>query len=215
MKPELKNDKSAPVAAARRASIAANPDLFALLAEWRLETARKNAVPAYVILNDASLLDLCVRMPRTRQDLLEVSGIGARKAELYGTELLGLLQAYQGGKRATPRQTAPRTTAPSMHTLELLREGRSIPEIAELEGLQPSTIFTRISILIESGMIELQDAWVAPDRVELVRRTAAEKGYDRLKPIKDALPEDYSYDEIKLVLASLRQGAPSESATPS
>jgi ATP-dependent DNA helicase RecQ len=207
----------APTASRAKRATAADPDLFALLAEWRMETARKNVVPAFVILNDASLADLCFRKPRTGEDLLEVFGIGAKKAELYGTELLGLLEAYAGGRRAAPRQTPPRKTAPSIKTLELLREGRSIQEIAGLEGLQPSTVVTRMSVLIESGMIELHADWVAPERVEMIKRAAFDHGFDRLTPIKNVLPEDYSYNEIRLVVASLRHGsgAPNRSPVPS
>jgi ATP-dependent DNA helicase RecQ len=197
----------APREAARRQVTSPDPDLFALLAEWRWETARKNAVPAYVVLNDASLADFIARKPRTREDLLQVSGIGAKKSEIYGTELLSLLEAFEAGKRATPRPASRRTFAPSIHTLELLREGRSIPEIAAKEGLQVTTIVGRVSVLIESGVIELQPTWVAQHRVEEIKRVASELGFERLKPIKDALPEAYKYDEIRLVVASLRRQA--------
>ncbi len=56
-------------------------------------------------------------------------------------------------------------------------------------------------------MIELQPSWVAPDRAETIRRAAYRLGFDRLKPIKEALPEDITYFEIRLVVASLRQGS--------
>ncbi len=118
----LTADIAVPAATARKAMPVADPDLFALLAEWRLETARNNAVPAYVILNDASLADLCTRKPRTREDLLQVFGIGARKAELYGAELLALLDAYQGGKRATPK---PAAALRFTRSTSCGREGRS------------------------------------------------------------------------------------------
>jgi uncharacterized protein YpbB len=65
-----------------------------------------------------------------------------------------------------------------------------------------------VAVLIENGMIELQSSWVAADRAESIKRVACELGFDKLKPIKEALPEDYTYDEIRLVAASLRQGWP-------
>ncbi len=84
-----------------------------------------------------------------------------------------------------------------------------------MEDLQVSTVATRVAVLIESGMIELQPGWVAADRAEVIKRVACDLGFERMRPIKDALPEDYTYDEIKLVLASLRQGASSEAGAPS
>jgi ATP-dependent DNA helicase RecQ len=200
-----------PVAAARSRVPVAVADLFALLAEWRTETARKNAVPSYVILTDATLADLCATRPRTQEELLRISGIGARKAELYGAELLNTLSAYEGGKRAGPRQTSVRKPpAPSIRTLELLQEGRSFQEIAAMEGLQHTTIIGRVSVLLESGLIELQPSWITPDRLEAIKRATAELGLNALKPIKEALPEDFTYDEIRLVVSSLRHA----SATP-
>ena len=98
--------------------------------------------------------------------------------------------------------------SPSIRTLELLREGKSIQEIASLESRQVSTVVERVSVLIETGMIDLQPAWVDPDRADEIRRVAMELGYERLKPIKDALPKDHTYDDIRLVVASLRQSAP-------
>jgi ATP-dependent DNA helicase RecQ len=186
---------------------AADPELFALLAEWRIEIAKNNSVPAFVILNDASLTDLCCRKPQTMEALLDVFGIGAKKAELYGAELFAIFKAFDAGKRARPKQKAGHETTPSKRTLELLREGKSIPEIASLESRQVSTIVGRVSVLIENGMIELQPAWVDPDRADEIRRVALEIGFDRLKPIKDALPDDHTYDDIRLVVASLRQTA--------
>jgi ATP-dependent DNA helicase RecQ len=186
---------------------AADPELFALLAEWRIEVARANSVPAFVILSDASLTDLCCRKPRNRDALLDVFGIGVKKANLYGDDLFALFQAFDEGRRATPKEEPQRKVAPSVRTLELLRDGKSLQEIAAIEGRQMSTIVERVSVLIEKGMIGLQPAWVEPDRADEIRRVAFEIGFDRLKPIKDALPKDHSYDEIRLVVASLRYGS--------
>jgi ATP-dependent DNA helicase RecQ len=184
---------------------AANPELFALLAEWRMEVARRNSVPAFVILNDASLTDLCCRRPGSRGELLDVFGFGAKKAELYGAELFALFKAFAEGKRATTKEKTEQATTPSIRTLELLREGKSIQEIASLEGRQVATIVERVSVLIEKGMIDLDPAWVDPDRADEIRRVALEIGFERLKPIKDALPKEHTYDDIRLVVASLRQ----------
>ena len=188
---------------------ATDPELFALLAEWRIEVARRNSVPAFTILNDASLTDLCCRRPRTREALSDVFGIGTKKAELYGEDLFAIFRAFDEGKRATPKEEdAGRNVAPSIRTLELLREGKSIQEIASSESRQVATIVQRVSVLIETGMIGLQPAWVDPDRADEIRRVALELGFERLKPIKDALPKDHTYDEIRLVVASMRHASP-------
>ena len=57
-------------------------------------------MPAYVVLNDASLEDLCRKRPRQLHELTSVTGIGERKAELYGSEILAVFEAYDNGARA-------------------------------------------------------------------------------------------------------------------
>ena len=45
-------------------------------------------MPAYIVFNNATLADMCARRPRDLDELLEVSGVGQRKAERYGEAFL-------------------------------------------------------------------------------------------------------------------------------
>ena len=69
-----------------------HPELRERLRAWRSTRAKQNKVPAYVVMNDATLDDLCRRHPTTLGGLLDVSGIGARRAELYGEEILAVIR---------------------------------------------------------------------------------------------------------------------------
>jgi ATP-dependent DNA helicase RecQ len=69
-----------------------DPHLAASLRAWRSELAKAQRVPAYVILNDATLDALCRQRPRNLQQLLEVPGIGEKRAERYGQAILTLLE---------------------------------------------------------------------------------------------------------------------------
>ena len=71
----------------------ASPEIFDALRAWRLERSRKDAVPAFVVASDRTLLALATAMPTNEAELLEVNGIGATKAELYGDEILTVLDA--------------------------------------------------------------------------------------------------------------------------
>jgi ATP-dependent DNA helicase RecQ len=66
--------------------------LFEALREWRAATARSMGVPAYVVFPDATLAEVARRRPRSEDDLLEVKGIGPRKLEAYGADLLRLVR---------------------------------------------------------------------------------------------------------------------------
>ncbi len=72
-----------------------SPEQMQALKAVRTRLAKRAGVPAYVICSDATLMDLCVRRPHTRAELLQVKGIGAAKAERYGAELLAAVRQLE------------------------------------------------------------------------------------------------------------------------
>jgi ATP-dependent DNA helicase RecQ len=69
----------------------ADHDLLAKLKALRLRVAKENAVPAYVVFNDRSLIEMAARRPVTIEDLATVHGVGASKLEKFGDRFLALL----------------------------------------------------------------------------------------------------------------------------
>ncbi len=72
-------------------SAAAGSPLFEALRGWRLERARMDAVPPYVIFHDATLAAIAERRPLSLADLAGISGIGPTKLERYGEELISIV----------------------------------------------------------------------------------------------------------------------------
>jgi DNA helicase-2/ATP-dependent DNA helicase PcrA len=72
----------------------ADDALFRALKDWRRDLARARGVPAYVVFRDATLLELASARPTTRGGLLDVSGIGPTKVELYGDDVLALVAEH-------------------------------------------------------------------------------------------------------------------------
>ena len=62
--------------------------LFEALRAWRGEVAKSHGVPAYVIFHDATLREIALAQPETLDALSHISGVGARKLEAYGEEIL-------------------------------------------------------------------------------------------------------------------------------
>ena len=79
-----------PSAAMLGASV--DDELLTLLKSLRLHLAREKGVPAYLIFNDATLLEMAARKPRTEAELLEVPGVGPAKLERYGRQFLALFK---------------------------------------------------------------------------------------------------------------------------
>ncbi|BAL97969.1 DNA helicase RecQ [Rubrivivax gelatinosus] len=65
---------------------------FTALKAWRGEVAREHNVPAYVVFHDATLAEMARERPQTLDDLAGISGVGAKKLEAYGEEILRVLR---------------------------------------------------------------------------------------------------------------------------
>jgi ATP-dependent DNA helicase RecQ len=76
-------------------SKAADPALYAALKAWRSETARKRGVPAYVVLHDATIDGIAAVRPASLVELRGIAGIGDKKLEHYGTELMDVINAHR------------------------------------------------------------------------------------------------------------------------
>ena len=66
--------------------------LFAELKAWRAEVAREHGLPAYVIFHDATLAEMARERPATLDELAGISGVGAKKLQAYGQEILRVIQ---------------------------------------------------------------------------------------------------------------------------
>jgi ATP-dependent DNA helicase RecQ len=179
-----------------------DPALRELLREWRRETSNEQNVPAYVVMHDTTLDEICRVHPATIGDLLHVTGIGARKAEMYGRQILGVLNRFREGARAAVQ--TDKGEKPVEETMRLLAEGRTLDEIAAIRGRRRSTIVSMVSDLVERGMIEFQPAWVDQARQAAIETACAKIGVEKLSPLKDVLPPEFTYDDIRLVVAFLR-----------
>jgi ATP-dependent DNA helicase RecQ len=72
----------------------ADAGLLAQLKAWRLDQARAQGVPAYVILHDATLAEIARRQPAHLDALAGIGGIGAKKLERYGEALVALVREH-------------------------------------------------------------------------------------------------------------------------
>jgi len=66
--------------------------LFNALRNWRGEVAKNNGVPAYVIFHDATLREIALARPESMDDLGHITGVGVRKLEAYGADILRLVE---------------------------------------------------------------------------------------------------------------------------
>lgn len=110
--------------------------------------------------------------------------------------------------KKSSRQTAE-------ETLLLFSQGKTPAEIAELRNLTAGTIYAHLAQAIEKGKISVRQL-VSEERIKHIQAAIAKAGFQRLSSIKDILPADFTFEEIRCVVASHlreRQLTPGKSDT--
>ena len=90
-------------------------------------------------------------------------------------------------------------------TYELWRGGHAIDEIAEQRGLSPTTITTHLAELVAAGEIDTVDEWVDAVTLARIRREANGNPIGPLAPVREALGESVSYEQLHLARAYLNR----------
>lgn len=178
-------------------------DLREYLREWRRATAKRQNVPAYVVMHDSSLEELCRVRPRSAIELRAVTGFGERKVEQYGEQILQALADFERGAR--PSTTTTKKTSPAEETLRLLAEGKTLAEIGRLRERQLSTVVGTVASLVEAGDVEFDESWMDSGKQMQIEAVCARLGTQWLKPLKEALPADITFEDVRLVVARLRR----------
>jgi ATP-dependent DNA helicase RecQ len=181
-------------------------DLLEYMREWRRTVAKEQGVPAFVVLHDSTLYEICRVLPASLSQLCTITGIGERKADMYGHKILAALDCYRKGARAAALPV--KKTMPSLETLRLLQDGKTLAEIAQIRGRQIGTVVGAVTALVESGEVEFRSDWIDRNKQAVIEAACNRIGLDkieRLRELKEVLPPEVTYDEIRLVLAYLRR----------
>ena len=186
----------------------ANEELFQRLRTLRKHIADELNVPPYVVFADLSLRSMAQRRPQSRSQFAQIPGVGSNKLDLYSEAFINEIRDY----RLETASQRPKNSAPSVNgcmthqlTLSLYRRGLSIDEIASERNLKPNTIQSHLIELVESGEAIDIDRLVPSEHYAVIVDALHQVGDDLLKPVKEILGDEYSYEEIRLVRASIRQ----------
>jgi len=168
--------------------------LFDKLRQLRLEIARQEKVPPYAIFSDRTLLELAEQKPLYEEDFMLINGVGPVKLDKYGERFLDVIA-----------DSVPKPKEKTHHiTRGYFENGLGIEEIAEKRELTPGTIINHFLMLCSEGYAIDVDRFVDKEKQKLILEALQKVGAEKLTPIKEALPETISYDEIRLVRAALK-----------
>ena len=206
----------------------AHPEMFQALKEWRTRTAAAQNVKAFQVAHQKVLVQIAVCLPRSKKSLQALRGVGPATVESYGEELLAMVDTYcnekeiPGDDSPEPRPAeqvskkepgAPRNKAPGTDkatsqvntrdiSLMLFKDGLSVDKIAEERGLAPTTIQGHLCSFIAKG--ELAVDLLVQDKEKQAAIATVVSPDKTLSQMKEELGDDYSYGEIRAVVAHLK-----------
>ncbi len=195
----------------RQLSPHVNQDLYDALRAVRLELAQAEQVPAYVIFSNKSLEDMASKLPKNVEEFLLVEGVGAVKADKYAGHFLPVIQEYAASSehkpiidRVLPASPQANNSASALdshvESAKYAEEGLTPYEIAIERGLSESTILNHLVQAAEEGILEDFEADVPHRQKRAITEAFGKLGTETLKPIKEKVAEDITYEQIRYVL---------------
>jgi ATP-dependent DNA helicase RecQ len=192
-------------------------ELFEELRAWRRDVASARGVAAFVILGDRTLREIAAVRPSTIERLGAIAGIGEIRLRDHGQELMHVVETAcrarnldrdaQALPARPPRERArsSRPTASKAEAIRLLQQGNAIETVMERTSRARSTVIGDLCEIIEDGRYQPSlRLWMTDETEEMIRRAAEQVGIDRLRPIRDIAGEAISYDDIHIVVATIR-----------
>jgi hypothetical protein len=192
-----------------------NPELFETLKRWRDIVCEDDHLPIYLVANQNALKEIATYLPFTKKDLMKLSGFGEAKANKYGDDIVDIVRNYcsrnniesnmdskaDNPKKERKEKSREEKTPTSLISFNLFKEGKSVAEIAKERNLAVGTIEGHLSTFIASKQINIDDL-VSAEKLLLIKKAIATHGKTSTKTLKDNLPDDISYGEIRMVAAA-------------
>ena len=192
-----------------------NVELYNTLKNWRDKVCEETGLPIYMVANKVTLAEIATYLPLNKKDLLLISGFGKAKVDKYGDDILQAVQNYCtdnnietniAAKEFNPkRQRKEKNEEIKADTktlsYNLYKEGKPIAEIAKERNMAIVTVEGHLAWFVGNGDVDINKL-VSLEKQLLIKAAATLYGIESYKALKENLPENISYGEIKLVLAS-------------
>ena len=205
-------------------------ELFELLRALRRELADQQEAPPFTVFGDVSLRYMAAAFPQSLENLSRTPGVGKAKLEKYGERFVAAIRDYalshgmadrtgdlasSTGASTSGKGHRQRREGHGSDTYEqtraLLSRGLTVKQIAEERGLAGTTIIGQMERMAAQGREMVLDHLLPDaDRMRSIRSAIGICGNEFLKPVREYLGPDFSYDEIRLTRLYLRQEEPGE-----
>jgi len=187
--------------------------LFVRLKDARRQIAGNENVPAYIVLSDATLMELATYLPHNKDEFRKISGFGEVKIEKYGKHFWDVVADYCRERQLASRihlktpkrirkERPERETDTKQKSFDMFVAGNSIERIAELRSMSQITIEGHLAFYVQQGKLKI-DQLMDTSKIPAIKQAMEQSNGKLLAPIKALLGDNYSYGEIRMVMTHL------------
>lgn len=206
-------------------------NLFDLLCTLRKQIATANSIPPFIVFTDVSLKEMSTYFPVNVESMLNISGVGIKKLEKYGSIFIETINKYVLDNNINIPESKNKVSNLSIYissnfttnndnsknysnntrentfvtSFNLYKAGKTIDEICEIRNLNKQTIESHLVKCYELDMdIDLSN--IVNLQFESLIFDAIDKlGFEKLRPLKDFLPSEISYFDINYFVVKYKK----------
>ncbi|MCD4790013.1 MAG: helix-turn-helix domain-containing protein, partial [Bacteroidales bacterium] len=188
----------------------AHPEFYKLLKAWRDAKAEEQDWDVYMVLQLKTMRELSAILPATTRELKAINGLGKKKIEMFGSDLLEMIISYRKENNIetvtfeepeitvkVPKKSSKRIS------FELWKAGKTLKDIAKERQFATSTIEGHLAYFVGTGELTVEEI-VSAEKVKRISDFFQKQETTLLSEAKAALGEDVTYSELHFVLQHLR-----------
>jgi ATP-dependent DNA helicase RecQ len=189
---------------------AVDTELFNILKDLRKKISKHKNLPPFVIFQDTSLEDMAIQYPITMEELQNIVGVGAGKAQRYGKEFIELIKAYVEEKEIIRPQdmvvkSVVNKSGLKVYIIQAIDRKMSLDDISNSKNISMGDLLNEIEAIVNSGtkinidyyIDEVLDEEHQEEVFDYFRQEAeTESVDDALKALGE---DEYSEEEIRLM----------------
>jgi ATP-dependent DNA helicase RecQ len=188
---------------------AVDEELFSILKDLRKKLSKQKDVPPFVIFQDPSLEDMAIQYPITIDELQNISGVGAGKAQRYGEEFIEIIKKYVEEKEIIRPldmvvKSVVNKSGIKVYIIQSIDMKRPLEDIAEAKGLEMSELVSEIEAIVNSGTRINLDYYInntidEERQHDIYSYFREEADSDSLEDAIKELGNEFEEEEIRLV----------------
>ena len=183
--------------------------LFTMLKDLRKTIAKQNNLPPFVIFQDPSLEDMAIQYPITKEEMTQIAGVGAGKAEKFGEPFIKLIKEYVEENDITrPNDMVVKSvvnkSALKIHIIQNIDKRIPLEDIAYGKGLSFDELLSEIESIVSSGT-RLDLNYYIEDNIDIYHQEdildyfQEAESDDVQQALRELGEDEYSEEEVRLM----------------